>query len=77
MFLSNSLFKLNWARIFSLLDALDLIVTKSIHMDSLMLVEIGSSDIAVEGDSVIIRVVLGLNNIEAISNNIGVLHPPA
>lgn len=45
-------------------------------MDALVLVKVGSSDIAIEGDRVEVRVFLSLYHVEAICNHIRVLHSP-
>lgn len=45
-------------------------------MYALVLVKVGPSDIAIEGDRVEVRVFLSLYHIEAICNHIRVLHSP-
>lgn len=42
-----------------------------------MLIEIGSSDITIERHCIVIRVILGFNDIELVSNKVGMLDSPA
>ena len=76
-FLLGRLSELDWARVFHLGDAADIIITKSVYMHSIVLVEIGTPDVAIEADSVLVRVLWCLNDIESVSHHVGVLEPPA
>lgn len=70
LLLPNCPFQFNRAWILNFLDARDFIVTKTINVNSLMLIEVSTSYITIERDSVILRVFLSFNNIEAICNHI-------
>ena len=74
--LLHCLFKFDGTRILHFLNALNLIVSETVHVNSLMLVQVGASDIAEERHCVVFLVGRGFNNVETIGNHIGMLNSP-
>lgn len=67
----------NRARVLNFLDAGNVIVTKAINMDTVVLIQVGAAHIAVEADRVLVLVLRRLDDIKPVSDHVGMLHPPA
>ena len=77
LLLPDSLFQLNWARIIHLLNLFNIIVTETIDMNSLISVQVSSSNIAIYCDHIVlILFMLGLNHVKSISYHIRVVDTP-
>lgn len=72
LLLFDSLLFFNGARVLSLHYILDFIVAKPVDVHPVVLVEVGTSDVAVERYCVEVLVVSGLNDIESVRDNVGV-----
>jgi len=63
--------KLNWAGVLNLLDIQDVIVTQAINMDTLILIQVCTSDVSIDRHSIIFFIfLLSFNYIKSISNHI-------
>ena len=71
------LLHLDRARVLDLLNAGDVIVTQAIDMHAVVLVKVGATNIPVEADSVFVLFIGRLDNIESVSDHVGMLQPPA
>jgi hypothetical protein len=75
--LLDGLLDLDWAWVLHFLDIKYLVVAKAIHVNFLMLVQVGSSDIAIDRYGIIFFLLLILNHVESICDDIGVVKSPA
>lgn len=77
LLLLHCLLELDGARVLKLLHVFDVKVAQAINVDALVLVEVGASDVAVDGDRVVgLVLVLGLDHVKSIGDDVGVVYPP-
>jgi hypothetical protein len=76
LFLLDSALKLNRARILNLLETRDFVVTNTIDMNTLVLIEVSASHIAIERHQVGVGVIHRLDHIKFIRDQVGVLGTP-
>jgi len=76
LFLLHSAFELNGARIVNFGECVYLEVAEAIDVDSLVAIQVGATNVAVETNQVVSVLVLRLNNIELVAHHVRVLGAP-
>lgn len=66
LFLLDSALKLDWARVLHFLQTCDFVVTNTVDMNTLVLIEVGASHIAIKRYKVGVGVIHRLNYIKFI-----------